>query len=67
LFVASGEAIHALDAGSGSLAWRQPTGVLTAPPLVYEGWVVTATAGDVWSQAGERWHGGLATGTLRLQ
>lgn len=47
LFVASGEAIHAFDAGSGSLLWRQPVGALTAPPLVHEGWIVTATDGDV--------------------
>ena len=47
VFVASGEAIHALDAATGRVAWRQPTGVISAPPLVYQGWIVTGTASDV--------------------
>ncbi len=47
LFVASGEAIHTVDAKTGSLVWRQPTGVISAPPLVYQGWVVTGTGNDV--------------------
>jgi outer membrane protein assembly factor BamB len=47
VFVASGETMHAIDARSGDVTWRQPTGALTAPPLVFGGWVVTATASDV--------------------
>ncbi len=47
VFVASGEAIHTLDAGTGSVVWRQPAGVISAPPLVYQGWIVTGTASDV--------------------
>lgn len=47
VFVASGEAIHALDAATGSVVWRQPAGVIAVPPLVYQGWIVTGTASDV--------------------
>lgn len=47
LFVASGEAIHAIDARTGAVAWRQPSGTLSAPPLVQGGWVVTATEAEV--------------------
>ncbi len=47
LYVASGEAMHALDTRTGHIAWRQPTGVLAAPPLVYQGWVVTATEAEI--------------------
>jgi outer membrane protein assembly factor BamB len=47
VFVSAGEAIHALDVDTGALAWRQPTGALTAPPLVHEGWIVTVSAGEV--------------------
>jgi outer membrane protein assembly factor BamB len=47
LYVSAGEALHALDAATGALAWRQPTGPLTAPPLVHEGWIVTVAAAEV--------------------
>ena len=47
VFVSAGDAIHALDGDTGALAWRQPTGALTAPPLVHEGWIVTVSAGEV--------------------
>jgi outer membrane protein assembly factor BamB len=42
LFVASGEAVHALQGSSGQIAWRAPTGNATAPPLVHAGWVIVA-------------------------
>lgn len=44
VFAAAGEMIHALNAATGALAWRAPSGTLTAPLLVHEGWVVAATA-----------------------
>lgn len=44
VFVAAGEAIHALTAGTGSVVWRAPTGTLTAPLLVHEGWIIAASA-----------------------
>jgi outer membrane protein assembly factor BamB len=47
LVVASGEALHALDAKTGAVAWRQASGSLVAPPLVNGGWVVTATEGEI--------------------
>jgi outer membrane protein assembly factor BamB len=47
LFVASGDAMHALDATTGAVVWREPTGALAATPLVREGWVITAAGGEV--------------------
>lgn len=47
LFVIAGEAIHALNADTGAVLWREPAGTLTAPPLAQGGWVVTAAAGEV--------------------
>lgn len=47
VFVAAGEAIHALGAADGVLAWRQPSGTLTAPLLVHEGWVIASANGTV--------------------
>ena len=47
LFVAAGEAMHALDARTGAVAWRQPTGTLAAPPLVFEGWIVISAGNEV--------------------
>ena len=47
LFVAAGEAMHAIGTDTGGILWRQPTGALTAPPLVHQGWVITVTAGEV--------------------
>ena len=44
LFVASGEAIHALRLTDGAVAWRAPAGTLTAPLLVKSGWVIASTA-----------------------
>ena len=48
VYVASGEAIHALDGVTGIVAWRAPVGgPVTSPPLAHGGWVIAATAGDV--------------------
>ena len=45
VFVAVGEAIHALDAASGSVAWVAPTGPVTSPLLAQDGWLIVASAG----------------------
>ena len=42
ILVAAGEAIHAIRARDGSLAWRAPVGTLTAPLLIKDGWVIAA-------------------------
>ena len=43
VYVAAGEAIHALKAVDGSEEWLAPSGNVTAPLLVQAGWVVAAT------------------------
>ncbi len=61
LFVASGTAIHALNA-DGSAAWQTVVGSLSAPLLARDGWVIAAADGKlsalratdgstVWTQA----------------
>ncbi|HXG54750.1 MAG TPA: PQQ-binding-like beta-propeller repeat protein [Vicinamibacterales bacterium] len=45
VYVAAGEAVHALRAQDRAVAWRTPTGTLTAPPLGSDGWVIVAPAG----------------------
>lgn len=48
VYVAAGEAIHALVAGTGEVAWRVPAGgPVTAAPLAQAGWVIAAGAGDL--------------------
>jgi outer membrane protein assembly factor BamB len=47
LFVASGEAIHAVRATDGSEAWRVPAGTLTAPLLAKDGWIIAASEGKL--------------------
>jgi outer membrane protein assembly factor BamB len=47
VFVASGEAVHALASGDASVVWRAPTGTLTAPMLVQDGWMVVASAKEL--------------------
>jgi outer membrane protein assembly factor BamB len=48
VFVAAGEAIHALSATDGSVAWRTVVGrPITAAPLAHAGWVIVAAAGDL--------------------
>lgn len=42
VFVAAGEAIHALRAADGSLAWRMPAPKITAPLVLKEGWLIAA-------------------------
>jgi outer membrane protein assembly factor BamB len=48
IYVAGGEAIHALTATAGTVAWVAPVGAKpTAPPLAHAGWIVAAAGGDV--------------------
>jgi outer membrane protein assembly factor BamB len=47
LFVASGEAVHALASADASILWRVATGTLTAPILVQDGWMVVASAKEL--------------------
>jgi outer membrane protein assembly factor BamB len=48
VYVASGEAVHALHAASGDVAWRVPVpGKATAPPLAHGGWVIATAGGEV--------------------
>ena len=44
VFVAAGEMIHALDAASGSVLWRTPSGAVTAPLVAQDGWLLVASA-----------------------
>jgi outer membrane protein assembly factor BamB len=44
VFVAAGEAIHALALEDGSVLWRAPAGTLTAPILAQDGWIVAASS-----------------------
>jgi len=45
LLASDATTIHALRMADGSVAWRVPTVSLTAPLLVKDGWIITATAG----------------------
>lgn len=47
VFVASGEAIHALSAETSAVLWRAPAGTLSAPMLAQNGWVIAASAGSL--------------------
>jgi outer membrane protein assembly factor BamB len=48
VYVASGEAIHALKAGSGAVAWRVAAGgPITAAPLARGGWLIVAAGGEL--------------------
>jgi outer membrane protein assembly factor BamB len=47
VFVAAGEALHAIRLSDGSTAWHSPSGTLTAPPVVKEGWLLAATKGKL--------------------
>ena len=42
VFVAAGDAVHALRQADRTTAWRRPTGTITAPPLAKDGWVIAA-------------------------
>lgn len=43
VFVASGEAIHALASADAAVLWRAPAGTLTAPMLAQDGWIIAAS------------------------
>lgn len=43
VFVAAGEAIHALKTADGSEAWLAPAGTVTTPPLAHAGWLIAST------------------------
>jgi outer membrane protein assembly factor BamB len=43
VFIASGEAIHALNAETSDVLWRAPVGAITAPLLAFKGWVIAVT------------------------
>jgi outer membrane protein assembly factor BamB len=47
VFVASGEAVHALDAETSEVLWRAPIGTITSPLVARQGWVVATAAGAV--------------------
>jgi outer membrane protein assembly factor BamB len=48
VFVAAGEALHALDAATGAAVWRRPAGGrVTAPPLAHGGWIIAAVGGQL--------------------
>lgn len=44
VFVASADALHALRAADGVVAWRVAVGALAAPLLARDGWVIAASA-----------------------
>ena len=44
VYVAAGEAVHALKATDGSEEWLAPSGDVTAPLLAHAGWLIAATA-----------------------
>jgi hypothetical protein len=43
VYVAAGEAIHALKATDGTEEWLAPSGSVTAPLVAHAGWVIAAT------------------------
>lgn len=43
VYVAAGDAVHALKATDGSELWLAPAGSITAPLLAHAGWVIAAT------------------------
>lgn len=47
VFVASGEAIHALSADAAAVLWRAPTGTLTAPMLAKDGWLMAVSGNSL--------------------
>jgi outer membrane protein assembly factor BamB len=47
VFIASGEAIHALRAATSEVLWRAPVGTISAPLVAHEGWVIAATDATV--------------------
>ena len=47
VFVAAAGAVHAVQLSDGRIAWSSPSGALTAPMVVKEGWLVAATGGKL--------------------
>jgi len=47
VFIASGEAIHALNAQTSDVLWRAPVGEISAPLVAHEGWVIAITETEV--------------------
>ena len=47
VFVAAGDAIHALNAATGSVAWVAPTGAVKVPMLAQDGWIIVASGSVV--------------------
>jgi outer membrane protein assembly factor BamB len=45
LYVAAGEAVRALHAKTGEIAWVAATGTLSAPPIARGGWIVAPVVG----------------------
>ena len=43
VFVAAGEAVHALALENAEVLWRAPTGTITAPLLAQDGWIIAAS------------------------
>jgi len=43
VYIAAGDAVHALKATDGSELWLAPSGSVTAPVLAHSGWVIAAT------------------------
>jgi outer membrane protein assembly factor BamB len=44
LYIATGESVQGFNATDQSVAWRTPTGTITAPLLVKDGWIIAASA-----------------------
>ena len=49
VIVAAGEAVHAYNVADHSVAWRTPTGKLTAPILAKDGWIIAAAASKLFA------------------
>ena len=53
VYVASGDAVHALQLDSGSVVWRTNLGAKpTARPLAHAGWVIAAAGGQLFALRG---------------
>ena len=44
VFVSAGDAVHALEAATGVVAWVAPTGTVAAPLLAQDGWLIVASS-----------------------
>ena len=47
VYVVAGEALHALNSATGTVAWRVAVAKPSAPPLAHAGWVIAAAGGDL--------------------